>query len=478
MTSFTKTLFIKTPYFFFILWSSTLSFLLGASAPSPRTALTVAAVLTCPLQQVIKDYTGQTGLSLEELEECITRVTECILLGNEIALSGFLEEANIATQTVVPLRHTTALCDSFSQAVKEHTRIQALSSMHSLFQENATQTCEKSSHPVSYKVAAAHTIMSLLKKYTDGSSFLSCITGEPNGSSILKAGATHLIARHIPYSSVLRGLAGAWSNARQEISLQEKQDAYQDELVHSSLLTHIAHTIALEKVIKLFYVMYSPHSHPCDRMQALFLVNHLQLLGSVRRQFHSCVAHINHFYFSEKGALREYDPTRTASTEPRHIRRFIQFLKKVCISQEHYLRSLKEGASYGIAVLQDQYLVDREKSWKRKKDSRLVKYSHEIIKGILGRDLSLKKIDPLLVCSTKANKDLIQLIKLCEIDYTQETLEKSILSFSTARALVAQCKSAHHNHTCAAPYYLQRYYSDALGRLPLALRNALNKKPS
>lgn len=439
-------------------------------------ALTVAAVLSCPLKNVVKAFTEITELPAQELEICIASLTELILQGKKEAVSGFIEESSGGTKQPLPIEQISFLHTTLSQAVKDSTRIHGESRTKALFTETPSEFGETRIPALSRTVATAQTLINLLKKYTDGNAFLSSVAKGSSASRLLKAGAAHLISQHIPYTSLLRGIAGAWTTARQEISSRKSHDTTEDELIQSSPLTHIAHTIALEKVIKLFYVMYSPYSHPCDRMQALFLVNHLQLLGSTGRQFRSFVAHLNHDYFSEKGTLHDYDPTRGATTEPRQILRFVNFLKKVCISKEHYLRSLLEGSTYGITTLQEQYFEAQQKTWKRKKESTLAHYSHEIIKGIVGYDLSTKKVDPSIVCSAKPNRDLIKLIKLCEVDHSEEPDEKTVISLSSARTLVAQCKRAHHSHTCNTAQYMQRYYNDAFSRFPLALRRVLNQR--
>ncbi|MBA2307219.1 hypothetical protein H0W26_03755 [Candidatus Dependentiae bacterium] len=156
---------------------------------------------------------------------------------------------------------------------------------------------------------------------------------------------------------------------------------------------------------------------------------------------------------------------------------FVHFLKTICLSQEQYLRSLQEGGSHGIPILQQQYVESREKTWKLKKESNFMKYSQEIIKGITGYDLSLKKVDPVIVCSAKTNRDLIKLINLCEIDSSPEFSKEALESLSSARDLLAQCKTAHQSHACNSAPYMQRYYSDALSRLPRALQSSLTSRP-
>ncbi|MBA3751357.1 hypothetical protein H0X06_00955 [Candidatus Dependentiae bacterium] len=438
---------------------------------------TVAAVVSCSLQHVAQDLTTSIDLPAPELETCLVNVVNLMLQGNRDSFHELIQQIKTEKDRPLSTEKITALRQSFSQAVKQSTIVQA--SLHeTFFSHDVPAPSSQEGTPLSRKLRTAQKVMGLIKKHSSGKSLLSLFTSTSLSSKAVALGARHLLSPGItiPYSSLLHSIVGAWATTRRGIISREKNDTQEDEKIQSIPLIHSAHILAVEKALKLLYILYSPLSTPCDRMQALFLINHITLLGSAGKAFHSCVARINHSCFSKKGALLQYDPTRSANTDSRFIATLIHLLEKISLTKEQYLYSLQEGISYGIKALQEPYHAALNKKWKQKKESSFVNYSRGIVKEITGYNLSLKKIDPLVVCSTKTNRDFIKLINYCEIDYTQEPARKQLLQLTTAQALIAHYKSSHTNHNCSAYSQMQRYYNDALNRFPHHIKTSLTRK--
>lgn len=437
----------------------------AAYIAAQKSTTTVAAILSCPVKSFLPTVHSQWGLSQEQFEAAITDLTHLILQGNKEALYQLIEEQCISGTQRLTDHEIESLRSSFSNAIHQYATSSCVTEHTTLLEYTPY---ESPSLPIEGKRIATQAVMKFIKEYAQGPSLLSSATAAYSGTSLLKAGAAHLITRNIPYTALLQRIAGAWSSARQEVTSKEQKDAYEEELIETYPLLHIAHTITVEKALKLIYLLYSPYAHPCERVQALFIANHIHLLGRANRMYRSCIAQLNYRCFSAQGTLLEYDPTRFILNEPRPVLKLITLLKKLCSSEKQYLTALQEGASYGIQAFKDEFHKQKERTWKQKKESTIATYSREFIKGVIGYNFSLKSIDPARICAAKTTKDFILLMKLCEKD-AHGSVETTHEKLATARSLIAQYKT----HTCKTAYAMQRYYTDRLGRSPHAVHNAL-----
>ncbi len=136
--------------------------------------------------------------------------------------------------------------------------------------------------------------------------------------------------------------------------LQQKYSESHDEALLRKPLVSAAHAFAVDKVINLILTLYSPKAHPCDRMEALLLVNHVHLLGIKKRLFTDFIARSNRHCFTSDGLLKQYDPSSSHSSEPKRVKELIKFLRGICDTQKQYRDYLKLGISQGITQLMDE----------------------------------------------------------------------------------------------------------------------------
>ncbi len=263
----------------------------------------------------------------------------------------------------------------------------------------------------------------------------------------------HTLIKNLPsaYLPIVKMLLTAWTTTHNKIRSQKTWEAHEETKILKTPLVRIAHKNAVDKVIKLILALYSPIVHRCDRMQALFILNHIHLLGKKERLLTAFIARTNRHYFTKEGLLRRYDPSCTNNKEPKRIRELVRFLRLICTTQKEYIDYLQEGLNQGITELTWELQEDRIKELKQ--EGSFWKYTTGMIGQLTGWQVqSWGKVDPALIRSRTANRNFVQLMELCEADNLHDL------------DVLQQIKALINAHTGNTSAMMEQYYHDARSR--------------
>lgn len=219
-----------------------------------------------------------------------------------------------------------------------------------------------------------------------------------------------------PYSGIATSIAQncvkALASTHAEQQAQKSHELNQEAALHGHPILNIAHEIACDKAIELIFTIHCEKARTCDRMAALFIINHCTLTGKKGRILQTYVARLNRYYFAPSGLLRWYDPQLGAQRSKR-IKSLTRFLTTICSTKALYLKHLKMGISMGIPELADRFFADRSRNWRpRNRSIRL--FTTSLLQTLVGSQMTLwKKVDPALVREQAATKSCMALIDLC-----------------------------------------------------------------
>lgn len=260
------------------------------------------------------------------------------------------------------------------------------------------------------------------------------------------------------YSSLMKRLLEAGHAAHSVIAAQKETIALHDKEMESSPLLRTAHALALETVMGLLFIMASPHSHPCERMHALYLINTVHLCGSRGIALERFGARANRFYFTYDGMLREYDPSKSSAKIPKHVKAFARFMKAVSHSKSQYLSYLNKGIEHGIILLKTYYEQASQENWIAPAPGFVWRYAASLFKEITTLDvIAMRTINPEKILAHRANKDLMSLMLHCSLR-TAETHE----SLKKAQELIIIYKNEHAG--CPYVSIMEQYLKDTCKR--------------
>lgn len=329
-----------------------------------------------------------------------------------------------------------------------------------------------------YSVEAEQTIAVLIKNILQGTNPQVSLKNPKSSFNFAKSAAQGLLAntqvRKIAQETMrsfknltpaltstilIKNIATACASVHYPISLHKTTIALQEKELATSIPLRTAHYFALESVIQLLFIVFSPRSEPCQRMHALYLLNCVHLLGNKGESFARWRNRTNRFYFNQEGILLEFDPSKQNAQIPKRVKALNECLKILAYSHSNYLQLLKIGIAYGITRLTDYYQSALENTWQNKKTRFFWHYAAGLFKEATSIDVMyIRTVDPQRIFSHQENKDLLSFMHLTsnsEIQATQGTcIEK-------AKCLIRSYENAEHTHI------LNRFYKEVAKRTAL-----------
>ena len=256
-------------------------------------------------------------------------------------------------------------------------------------------------------------------------------------------------------SGSLKALSPLWESVSHALLEREKSSLSEQKELNTSKTLRIMQLETMKKAVELMLTAYSPAAHPCDRVESLFALNGIRLLGIPGRRYHEFLSRINKHYFNYDGTLKWYDPTKQNCDNPLRVKELISFLNRFCCQKKEYLDYLQEGIKRGITALHEQYDIDVSQAWMPKTEQSMWNYSLGILHRVTGINIaSLITIDPYLVCLNKTNRDFIRVINYC--------VENN--DFFSAQQIINKHKTVHNGLLCKNYEIMQQYYIDAYNR--------------
>ncbi len=174
----------------------------------------------------------------------------------------------------------------------------------------------------------------------------------------------------------------------------------------------------LEKALGLLLTISSPRAHFCERIEALFTLNTMKLLGLNGCTFEKIVRVINSHYFSFDGKIRHTNLQPVPCTE------LVGFLRALCPLNENFQAHLKQGLDLGIEGLADC----------------------QSIKPPVLNPLAQNAVSPFLIISKKTNRYFMKVIHYCKKN-----------EFLAAHELIERHRTRHDGHLCR-PYDVMKHY--------------------
>ncbi len=201
----------------------------------------------------------------------------------------------------------------------------------------------------------------------------------------------------------------AFTTARKEFRDRESIEKEEDDALVLQPLLATAHSIAFDKAIRLILTLHSERARACDRMAALFIINHAQFVGKRGHIFQSYVARLNRYYFCPTGHLISYDPDVSRYSK-RLIKSLNRFLSMICTTKDQYRLYLKQGVAMGISALSDYLLETHMTSWRPRNHS-LRRFSARFVQMLLGSHITLwEKVEPSLIRERSITRAFMALI--------------------------------------------------------------------
>ncbi len=269
-----------------------------------------------------------------------------------------------------------------------------------------------------------------------------------------KRSATALarIQRYLPsltYAALAKGALEAWQDVHTSITTQKAQVSTEDEALMRNQELSIAHHFAVDLVVHLVLLMYSPKAHPCERMYSLYLLNTLHLLGSQGLALHRHRARANRFYFDSKGFIKGFDPAKGNHIRPKRIKALIKFLRTICHNRQEYCNYLAIAAEYGITGI-NKY---RNQPWQGRSSTFGWRYAAGLFKALSSIDvIKIRTVDPTVIFSNTINHDVLQMMILC----SQQDIEGA-----------EQLVKSNHYSPGTTPKVMERYIKESLKQIPL-----------
>lgn len=254
-------------------------------------------------------------------------------------------------------------------------------------------------------------------------------------------------------ASAAKGCIHAFSVVNHQKKLLQNLEDQQEKALLSLPYLRIAHEIASDKITKLLLILHSPSARSCDRMAALFLVNHSILLGKRGTLLQRYIERLNRYYFEPTGHLKRYDPDLDLFRRKR-ISSLVRFLSTIDSTGKLYLAALQAGIAMGIPEFVDEYQKAVGSYWKPRKARTFGIHATTFVQALTGSSVNVwKRINPALVRERTITRAFMALIELCIFNSPM-----NISSMQTyAQALIDK-------YRVSAPHLsagLQRYYNES-----------------
>jgi hypothetical protein len=264
---------------------------------------------------------------------------------------------------------------------------------------------------------------------------------------------------NLSYEPLLKAVHGLFKSVKDRLATQKKKEEDEDKEIAKSPTFRIAHHLALQTVLNLIFIIYSPYAHPSERMRALFELNKMNLLGTRGAALRQMRAYLNAYFFEKNGSLVCYDPSRDAQNEPKKRDLLTCLIKLVSRGKLQYLGYLKQAIEWGITALSPLYEKERQSS-----SSKMISYFAGLtfIKDLATVDLK-RRVDARTVTENNLNKCFMRVMDLCSVDTS--TPEQWLGRFARAKKLIDNLQKAHGSHTCTSISILTRYYNEVHERV-------------
>lgn len=267
----------------------------------------------------------------------------------------------------------------------------------------------------------------------------------------------------LSYVSMMKGIVNACQTVHSSISLQKEHIHAEDEALTSSAVLRTAHYFALDAIIRLLFIMYSPKTHCCERMYALYVLNTVHLMGTQGLVLKRFRARNNRFYFTQSGTLRSYDPSRENNRNEKRIKSLDRFLKVVHTSKGQYLHYLNKGILHGITALSAYHQKESQKKWRSTTRTFMWRYAAGLFKEITSIDvIKIRTVDPERIFSHKGNKDFLHVMILSDLNNSKTISWHS--SRDKAQKLINSHKNARSPGSSTLSRIMQRYYLESYKR--------------
>lgn len=265
--------------------------------------------------------------------------------------------------------------------------------------------------------------------------------------------------------SILKKLLSFWKTPHHQ-SPSEQKAFEEDELLERDPSLRSSQQKIIMRAVDHVMTAYSPLTNPAKRIEALFSVNQLKILGSTGRFFKNGLALLNRHHFTQEGLLRCYQFPLTVFERGVYVRELILFLKLISPSKEQFCAFLKKGVEKGISALNDYYHRAHSKSWHEAHDStKTSERAKETLKELA--DLSsAEAIEQKKIVNNKVNQDFLKIIGFCSsLPKSFEQLPQVEMNFRLAKELLEKHRLTHSSESLCKPYlYIKNYYEDMLTR--------------
>ncbi len=261
------------------------------------------------------------------------------------------------------------------------------------------------------------------------------------------------------YGHLIKQFIEACQSAHISIATQKGVIAHQDEEIESSPILRIAHDFALERVMRLLFLMACPQAHPHERMLALYILNVVRLDGSRGVALERYRERANRFYFTYDGILRNYDPSKTTAYDAKHVKAINHFVKAVSLTKTQYLHLLTLGISYGINLLKPYREEASQEAWSATPPNFMWRYAACVFKQITTIDvIDIRTVTPEKIFAHKANKYFLAVMLHCSLRSGQSREE----SLKEAYSLISVYKNSPDKGNMLS--IMERYYQEACRR--------------
>lgn len=249
-----------------------------------------------------------------------------------------------------------------------------------------------------------------------------------------------------------------WTATKKSIDDREKAEEEEEELLLSQPELCATQDESIAKALYYAIILYAPLSKPYERIEAIFTLNALTILGPKGRFFRKYLASRNYHYFDRDGNWKGYVPFLSFET-PQDSRSLITFLKMMCPCKHQYMEYLKLGIKRGITSFEDRYQRDQQKEWYPKSESMLFSYAKGIVKHALGFDIgSLRRVQQSMVLAKNSNQLFFEIIKHCSNENGDRKKD-----FEKAKEVLERYRHYHHSVACPTYEGMMRYYNERFG---------------
>lgn len=223
-----------------------------------------------------------------------------------------------------------------------------------------------------------------------------------------------------------------WQEEEKESQADANRYTQEEEKLRAQPSLRAAQERMIAKASELALKVYSPSHTPLVRIQALFGLNRLSLLGYKGKIYRTFISIMNSHYFLSDGTLKNYDPSKCNNERPHRIHELIAFLKTFCKTKNEYLDLLKMGADLNIATFKERHTKEQgSDSWKE--------HSFDISTN--------NPVEPETIFANSANGDFLKVISCCES-----------AKYPLAQKLIDRHRNKHSSKILCRPYEIMKRY--------------------